>query len=38
MDSTVYIFAEKVYHKDIGDYWMNIERRASPFVAEERSL
>jgi hypothetical protein len=34
MDYPVYIYAEKVYHMDIGDYWMNEKRGASPLLAE----
>jgi hypothetical protein len=34
MDYPVYIYAEKVYHKEIRDYWMNEKRRESPFLAE----
>jgi hypothetical protein len=38
MDYQVYIYAEKVYHRDIRDYWMNKKRRESPLMAVHRSL
>jgi len=34
MDNSVYIYAEKVYHKDIRDYWMNKKCRESPLSAD----
>jgi hypothetical protein len=33
MDYPVYIYAEKVYHRDIRDYWMNKKHRESPLHA-----
>ncbi len=35
MDYSVYIYAEKVYHRDIRDYWMNKKRCENPPVAED---
>jgi len=33
MDYPVYIYAEKVYHRDIRDYWMNKKLRRSVEIA-----